>query len=250
MARQNTTNELSQFTEPTPHSGSLTGTRSQPPGSVVGLLGLIYVVFAVVVTGVFLGIDAGPLRGAVLLAAVLGFHAVVGLKTRELPQVYDAWRFLLPLSVLMILPDWVLSTQVGSLGFRDHTALALGPVPLFMGGAWAIALLPVLLVAESASSPAVSRVLAVAGALVTFGASEMILGRVGTPACIWYHVDTWVVGPLALYPLPAQGLLGWTSWEGLQRSRGRGWLAAAAFGVVIMALYTVVVALTARSLTG
>ena len=227
---------------------SVTGTASKRSRSAAGRLVAIYAGFAVVVATIFMRLDAGSLRGAALLAAVIGFHGAVGILTRGFTQANDAWRFLLPLSVLMILPDWTLSTQVGSLAFQDHTALGLGPVPLFMGGAWAIALLPVVLLAETASQARVSRALAVAGALATFGASEMILGRAGTPACVWYHIDTLVVGPLALYPLPAQGMLGWLSWEAMRWSRDRGWPAAVGSAVVIAALYTAVVTLTAHGL--
>ncbi|MDQ1249697.1 MAG: hypothetical protein QG597_4073, partial [Actinomycetota bacterium] len=104
-----------------------------------------YLGFALL-AAVGLAVPIGDL-GVRILVLVLTFHVgVVAMARRTRDRVLmTAWAVLAPMSLLMVLPDWFLSAQVGSLVFPDTGGPFIGTVPLFMAGMWTIALLPVVL---------------------------------------------------------------------------------------------------------
>ena len=83
-----------------------------------------------------------------VLALVVIFHIGTVLLARRTGDVllWRAWTILAPMSVVMVLPDWFLSAELGSLFFPDTGGPFIGTVPLFMAGMWTIALMPLVLV--------------------------------------------------------------------------------------------------------
>lgn len=153
-----------------------------------------------------------PLLGQAIGAAVLLFHVVLLLVAwlRSQHELFDAWLFLLPLSLFQVVPDWILVRQLGVLVFPDLGGQRLDAVPLYMAGLWVAPLLVVLWLGEAVhrrSALLAIPVAALAGALV-FGAAEWAAVRHG----LWLPrgVATW--HGIAWYVLAAEAALGLATW--------------------------------------
>lgn len=82
-------------------------------------------------------------QGRQILALTVGFHVgLLGLiHWRGHAALLRWWLFLLPVSLLQVLPDAVLAGVVGSLRFAPADVPHVGQVPAFMAGLWVIPLL-------------------------------------------------------------------------------------------------------------
>lgn len=153
-----------------------------------------------------------PQLGQAIGAAVLLYHVLLlaGAWLRGHHGLFDAWLFLMPLSLFQVVPDWLLVRQLGVLVFPDLGAARLDVVPLYMAGLWVAPLLVVLWLAELAnrrSALLAAPVAALAAALV-FGAAEWAAPRYG----LWLprNVATWQ--GVALYVIAAEAALGLVAW--------------------------------------
>ena len=113
----------------------------------------------------------------------------------------ELWIFLLPLSVLQVLPDWVLTQQLGILDFPDLGGPHIGAVPAYMAGMWVIPLFWILWLAGR------STVTATVLALLVFAGAEWA----ARPLQLWHaqHVDQFM--GVAHYVLLPEALLGWAA---------------------------------------
>jgi hypothetical protein len=92
----------------------------------------------IAVAGLLLPVGSLGLR--VLLLTVGYSVAILVLAVRTGDRVLLAfWSTLAPMSVLMVLPDWFLSAELGVLVFPD-TGAPIGTMPIFMAFMWTIAL--------------------------------------------------------------------------------------------------------------
>lgn len=161
----------------------------------VGLTG-----FAVL-AAVGLAIPLGALGWRVLILVVV-FHLGVVILARRTgdPLIWRAWAVLAPMSVLMVLPDWYLSAELGTLVFPDTGAPYIGTVPLFMAGMWTIALMPIVwvttLVARHVGVVAGVGVAAVVGVMF-FWAAELVAPSIP----LWEPVGVTMFAGVALYVL-------------------------------------------------
>jgi len=159
--------------------------------------------------------------GYALLGAVLGYHlaSLLWSSRRGDREWLRLWAYLLPLSMLQVVPDWILVEMVGSLRFMDHGVARVGSVPIYMAGMWSIPLFVIVALARLARPPALRAVVAVLVAVVMFGSSEWYAHPLG----LWHavSVEHSVVG-IALYVLPAEAALGLAAWWGFEATRGRG----------------------------
>ena len=170
-----------------------------PPDPVVvrrWLLG--FAVFAVVAV-IGLLIPVGSL-GWRVLGLVVFFHIGTVLLARRTGDelLWRSWCVLAPLSVLMVLPDWFLSAELGSLIFPDTGAPFIGTVPLFMAGMWTIALLPIVLVGSIVArrgGPVVGAVAAGGAGLVMFWGAELAAPLIP----LWEPVGVTMVAGVAGY---------------------------------------------------
>ena len=115
--------------------------------------------------------------GIRVLLLVIGYNAGVALVAWRTGDslVLRWWCVLAPMSVLMVLPDWFLSAELGVLVFPATGSPFIGTVPLFMAGMWVIALLPVMLVghfAERAWGVTAGLIVVVITGLALFTAAE------------------------------------------------------------------------------
>ncbi|MEI2718063.1 MAG: hypothetical protein V9E98_13925 [Candidatus Nanopelagicales bacterium] len=166
----------------------------------------LHAVFAVIaVVGVLAPVGTLGVR---VLLLVIGYSvAVVVLATRTHdPVLLTYWMVLAPLSVLMVLPDWFLSSVLGILQFPDTGAPFLDTMPLFMAFMWTVALLPIMLIGyvmERSHGLVAALVAVVVGGLVMFTFAELIAPAIP----LWRPVDVMQVAGVAPYVLlPEVGL--------------------------------------------
>jgi hypothetical protein len=186
----------------------MSGSATQPhPSPLVDLPTTNSRLWAVGLTGfavlaaVVLAISLGALGWRVLILVVV-FHLGVVILARRTgdPLIWRAWAVLAPMSLLMVLPDWYLSAELGTLVFPDTGAPYIGTVPLFMAGMWTIALMPIVwvttLVARRVGVAVGVGVAAVVG-LVFFWAAELVAPSIP----LWEPVGVVMFAGVALYVL-------------------------------------------------
>lgn len=128
-----------------------------------------------------------------VVGRALGYHEWVRL-----------WAFLLPLSVLMVIPDSVLAEVYGSIQFPESGGPRIGPLPLAMAGMWVIPLWITVTVAEWWPGSTASRT--ICAALV--GGLILVIAE-GAPwtVAIWEAVGVRTVGGAAMYVVLPEILL-------------------------------------------
>lgn len=135
-------------------------------------------------------------------------------------RAFRIWRFILPLSLLQLFPDWFLVESLGTLSFAPHRPTA-GPVPLYMALMWSYPLVVVThagMAARRRLGTLSGRLAAAATALVLFGSAELLLTRIP----IWQAHDVVTYHGAALYILAAEAFLGLTTFEAFRRTRRSG----------------------------
>jgi hypothetical protein len=121
----------------------------------------------------------------------------------------ELWVFLLPLSVLLVLPDWVLSQQFGILVFPDLGGPHIGTVPAYMAGMWVIPLFWILWLSGRSSFTATIL------ALLLFAGAEWL----ALPLHLWHAQHVGEVFGVAKYVLVPEMLLGWATAYAFERTR-------------------------------
>ena len=195
--------------------------------------------------GVFLAAGAGLLLadvgavGARILFFGVAYAAALPLwaRRRGHGEWIEIWRFLLPLSLLQVLPDAFLARVLGTLVFPDLGVPQVLDVSLFMAFLW---LLPLFLCVhlgrrlEATGMPDGAVFWAVAAvSLALFAASEATL----TLVPLWQPMGVRSAGPVALYVLPAEAFLGTTAWLAERMTRRAGVVVRLGSAVAVMVLY-------------
>ncbi len=190
---------------------------------------LFHLVFAAAAAGVFL-----LLRPPELGWGVLGLAACYNLL---LPLIasrgghrdwLELWLFLLPLSVLQVLPDWVLTQQFGILVFPDLGGPHIGAVPAYMAGLWVIPLFWVVWLAGR------STLTAAVLALLLFAGAEWA----ARPLQLWHAQHVGQFMGVASYVLVPEALLGWAAAHAFEQTRGGNPLARIGAAVCVSTFYT------------
>ena len=194
-----------------------------------------------------------PSRGAVvgvapgwrLLALVAVYNAALPLvgRARGHRQWVALWAFLAPLSVFQVVPDAVLAGVLGSLHFPDTGGPRLGPVPLAMAGMWTVPLWLALWGAGRLSGGDTARGTVWAGAL----AGALLVGAEATLAApslsgvgafpIWHAVGVTAVGPVAVYVVLPEVLLGAVAWLAFRLTRSAPWPARVGAAALVSLVY-------------
>jgi hypothetical protein len=147
-----------------------------------------------------------------------------------------AYAVLAPLSVLMVLPDWFLSAELGTLRFADTGAWFVGTVPVVMAGMWVLALFPLVLTGaavERRSGPAAAAgTVAVAG-LALFLAAE----RLAPLVPLWEPVGVPLVAGVATYVLLPEVVLSVAAWWLVRGAASRPRILTAVGVVLLPATY-------------
>ena len=140
----------------------------------------------------------------------------------------ELWLFLLPLSVLQVLPDWVLTQQFGILGFPDLGGPYIGAVPAYMAGMWVIPLFWILWLAGR------STLTAAILALLVFAGAEWA----ARPLQLWHsqHVSQFM--GVADYVLLPEMLLGWAATYAFEQTRESNPFARLGAAACVTSFYT------------
>ncbi|MTD43021.1 hypothetical protein GKE82_01540 [Conexibacter sp. W3-3-2] len=163
---------------------------------VGGLLGLL-------AAGIALStqLDA-PARGWLVLAVVVAANVALPLAARAVGRDdwVTVWAVLLPVSVLQVLPDWVLAGLVGTLEFDPIGGPRLGDtITLAMAGLWVVPLAVAVIGADGRPGRAAGLALGI------FAGAELLAPTIG----IWEPTGrASEVAGVALYVLPAEAVLG------------------------------------------
>ena len=140
----------------------------------------------------------------------------------------ELWIFLLPLSVLQVLPDWVLTQQFGILSFPDLGGPHIGAVPAYMAGMWVIPLFWILWLAGR------STLTAAILALLVFAGAEWA----ARPLQLWHsqHVSQFM--GVADYVLLPEMLLGWAAAYAFEQTRESNPFARLGAAACVTSFYT------------
>lgn len=146
-----------------------------------------------------------PAKGWAVLALVVAYNVALPLIALRVGRRdwFELWRFLLPVSIFQLLPDWLLVDLVGTLSFPDVGGPRVDDaIALAMGGMWVVPLFVALVLARGRAG------VAAALALAIFLGAELL-----APALeLWEPTgDTTRVAGVALYVLPAEAALGWAA---------------------------------------
>lgn len=165
---------------------------------------LFHLAFFAIALPVAMSLDGKALgRALVWLAAIYNLALPLAARWRRHPQWYSLWTFLLPLSVVLVLPDWMLVKRMGTLVFPDHGVPKFANVvPVYFAGLWIMLLWPVTLFA-SALPRRWSYAVAGLVALVLFIAWEWA----ARPLQLWEARNVRTLAGFALYPLIPEALL-------------------------------------------
>ncbi|XDD53202.1 hypothetical protein AB3N62_12035 [Leptospira sp. WS4.C2] len=201
------------------------------------LLALYFSVFSIV-SGLVLYLGQAQ-AGIKLASLTLLFHiSFAGLcLVLRWHTPFRIWKFLVPLSILMVFPDWFLSAVLQILVFPEDGFLKIGTVSGYMAGLWAIPLFICVYTGiklEEMSVSIVGTCLWVGiCALVIFGASEATMWVLGS----WYAQDVKMWGKVAYYVLVPEMILGITTYLAYQGFSYSAYIIQAAIGFLVMILY-------------
>jgi hypothetical protein len=192
--------------------------RASPQSELIDFA-VVHGLFGVLV-GILLVLPVGSL-GARLFVAVAAYDVGLYVTARARGHAYwlEAFRFLMPLSVLQIVPDAFLSAVLHTLTFADTGFVRVfGHVPLFMGGMWIIPLFVAWFVGQrvhargSSSVPWIGTATATLVGTLFFVGSEAVLWRVP----IWEAREVLQVEHIAIYVVPAELVLSCASYVFVQ----------------------------------
>ena len=154
-----------------------------------------------------------------LLALVAGYNVALPLvgRVRGHREWLALWAFLAPLSLFQVVPDAFLASVLGSLDFPDTGGPRLAGVPLAMAGMWTIPLWTALFVAGRQSGGDLAR--GAGWAALTTGV--LLVGAEATlwAVPIWRAVGVTAVGPVAVYVVLPEILLGAVAWLAYRLTR-------------------------------
>lgn len=182
--------------------------------------GLVLLFPAIVLPGRVAVLD--PALGWRLLVLVAGYNVALPLVgwVRGHRGWIALWAFLVPLSLFQVVPDAFLASVLGVLDFPDTGGPRWAGVPLAMAGMWTIPLWLALFVAGRQSGGDLAR-----GAWWSAGVAGVLL--VGAEATLWalplwHAVDVATVGPVAVYVIVPEILLGAVAWLAFRSTQSVG----------------------------
>lgn len=199
------------------------------------LVHLIFSLLCVAVLTLFSTVAIG-LR---LLILVMSYNVLIPLmgKMREHSDWVRIWIFVIPLSILQVLPDWYLAAQLDVIVFPDSGFLSIGTIPIYMAGLWAIPLFIILYVGDRINqkeSLGITYLIVAVLSLAIFGISEEMLWALPT----WHAQNVTMIGHVAIYIIIPEILLGVMSFLGYNQTMEKQWWHRIVCAYLIMALYT------------
>jgi hypothetical protein len=165
---------------------------------------LFHITFAVVAV-LGLALQVGSL-GNRIFALVIGYNVALFVVASKNGYQHwlNIWQLLVPLSALMVIPDWFQADYQDILVYPDTGGPRIGPVSAAMAGMWTIALFPLVLLGRHVEQSkgrkeAGFATVAVAG-LALFALAEANSWRIP----IWTTRNCRHWGRMAYFPIPAE----------------------------------------------
>ncbi len=196
---------------------------------------LVHLLFGILCTGILL-LPIPLLIGPRLFILVVAYNILIpaiGYWRGHRDWLY-LWVFVVLISLLMIFPDWLLVTPLGTLVFLPDGFPQIGPVSGYMALLWAIPLFIIIFlglrITERQSKPLAYGIVALTSFLI-FTAAEASL------TFVWHAQNVTMIGNVALYILLPEIILGLSAFWGYQsiQDKSHWWKPVAAF--LIMLLY-------------
>lgn len=196
-------------------------------------LALVYLAFAGVVTAAIVMSPSVPL-GMGILASVLFFNVIFPLAAvaGQHHEWLRLWIFLVPLSILMVLPDWFLSSQLDVLNFPPTGSPYIGTVPIFMAGMWTIPLVLVVWLADHLKGWNSYLVAGVVSAILFLG-SESLVWKLP----VWQAQNVRQFEHVALYLIVPELILGMSTLAAYRWGGRRGLWARLLAAYFVMIVY-------------
>lgn len=198
------------------------------PRDVRALL-LLHAVYGLA-AAVALSLDP-PAKGWGIFACVVAYNVALPLTARAVGREdwFALWAFLLPVSVFQVVPDWVLSAQIGSLAFPAVGGPRLGDaIQLAMAGMWVTPLFVTLVLARGSAARAAGL------AFLVFLGSELAAPVLD----LWEPRGATEVAGVALYVLPPEAALGWAACVAFALTRTRSVAARVGGAAAVSTFYT------------
>lgn len=209
---------------------SLSGAGSRAAGRDVRAVVLFHALFFACAAAIAL-LDA-PAKGWAVVALVVAYNVGLPLIARAVGRAdwFALWRFLLPVSIFQVLPDWLLAAEIGTLSFPAIGGPRLDDaISLAMAGMWVPPLFIVLALARGNAA------LAAALALAVFLGSELMAPVLE----LWEPVgETTRVAGVALYVLPAEAALGWAAATAFALAGSAAWPRRVLAALAVSTFYT------------
>jgi hypothetical protein len=152
-------------------------------------------------------------------------------------EVVQMWTFLLPLSIFLLFPDWMLSAKLGLLHFSEHDWLHFGTVSAYRAFIWTIPLFLVVFIGseiEKYQSTALALAAMLLSAIVLFVLEEEALFQLGA-AHISHAATLFHAGWHVLIP---QVLMGFAAFFAWQQVHCRNFLSKLFAAFIVMLIYT------------
>ena len=165
------------------------------------------------------------------------------------PRWIRIWGFLFPLSLMQIFPDWFLVEVLGTLEFPDLQFPKIGPVSAFMGLLWITPLFLIVGFGEDLVERWGTRAAVFGSAALSvliFGIAEATL----TLIPVWHPVGVRAWGPVALYVLVPEAILGASAWWAFRVTESRSILLRTAAAAAVMLLYIATLSLSHALIEG
>ncbi|KNC80085.1 hypothetical protein SARC_07528 [Sphaeroforma arctica JP610] len=129
-----------------------------------------------------------------LLVLMVGYHFTLYWRIlSKFTLLWDVYVFLVPLSVAMVIPDWILSQELDILVFQHKTVLMIGTVPTYMAFMWVMPLIITTLTGETLTRRGYSKWAvnaAIVGVLARFiAAVNVMLLYVGASVTCYFLVE-------------------------------------------------------------
>ncbi|MHA1961588.1 MAG: DUF6989 domain-containing protein [Candidatus Thorarchaeota archaeon] len=184
-------------------------------------LALIHALFAIVAAASLLA-PLPVVMGDRILALVVIYSALIlyGAFQRGYREWVDIWLFSIILSVMMIMPDWFLVSQLNVLTFPVDGTPMIGSVPLYMAGLWTIPFFLIIYLGnrvEEWVGGLLVNVIVSLIALAIFGIAEATLWALPSRQA----QNVFMIGHVAVYILIPEMILGVAVYVVYAQVRGR-----------------------------
>lgn len=147
------------------------------------------------------------------------------------------WLFSFLISIFQVFPDWFLSAELNILMFPEDGLFKIGTVSGYMFGLWAIPLFIIIFIgikSRQTLTEAKAALIVIFLTLIIFGTSEATIWIIGS----WYPQNvTTLFNHLAIYIIPAELILGFSSFYIFTRIKDKHLLYYVPLSFTIMLLY-------------